>query len=114
MATPTPIDRERLDALSASFSGTIIEPDDPRVTETRRVHNGLIDKSPALIARVGEPQTHARPALPGVGRAHHAEAAPVGGLDTRSLGELEDVDERPIARHGDLVPDREQVRVGGP
>ena len=64
--------------------------------------------------RVGEPQTHARPALPGVGRAHHAEAALVGGLDTRALGELEHVDERPIARHGDLVPDREQVRVGGP
>ena len=32
MATTTPIDRERLDALSASFSGAIIEPDDPRVT----------------------------------------------------------------------------------
>jgi FAD/FMN-containing dehydrogenase len=51
MATAGLLDRERLDALSASISGAIIEPDDKRYEETRRVHNGLIDKRPALIAR---------------------------------------------------------------
>jgi FAD/FMN-containing dehydrogenase len=51
MAVAAALDRERLNALSASFSGAIIEPSDERYEETRRVHNGLIDKRPALIAR---------------------------------------------------------------
>ncbi len=51
MAVAAALDRDRLNALSASFSGAIIEPTDERYEETRRVHNGLIDKRPALIAR---------------------------------------------------------------
>lgn len=51
MAVAAALDRERLNALSVSFSGAIIEPSDERYEETRRVHNGLIDKRPALIAR---------------------------------------------------------------
>ena len=51
MGIATTVDRERLDALSASFSGVILEPGDVRYEEARRVHNGLIDKRPALIAR---------------------------------------------------------------
>src|SRR6201989_2015795 len=35
----------------ASFTGDLIGPADPAYDETRRVHNGLIDKRPALIAR---------------------------------------------------------------
>jgi FAD/FMN-containing dehydrogenase len=39
------------DQVRASFTGELIDPADPRYEETRRVHNGLIDKRPALIAR---------------------------------------------------------------
>ncbi|HYA08014.1 MAG TPA: FAD-binding oxidoreductase [Gaiellaceae bacterium] len=39
-----------LDALRASFSGTVLEPGDGSYDDARRVHNGLIDRRPALIA----------------------------------------------------------------
>jgi FAD/FMN-containing dehydrogenase len=39
------------EALSAAFSGEIVAPDDPNYDDVRRIHNGLIDKRPALIAR---------------------------------------------------------------
>jgi FAD/FMN-containing dehydrogenase len=42
---------EQLDAFRASFSGTVLEPGDAEYDEARRVHNGLIDRRPALIAR---------------------------------------------------------------
>jgi FAD/FMN-containing dehydrogenase len=45
------IDGEALDALAAAFSGTILRPDDAGYDEARRVHNGLIDRRPAVIAR---------------------------------------------------------------
>src|ERR1700749_3284801 len=37
--------------VRATFSGALIGPDDPGYEKARRVHNGLIDKRPALIAR---------------------------------------------------------------
>jgi FAD/FMN-containing dehydrogenase len=37
--------------LARSFAGQVLRPDDPGYDEARRVHNGLIDKRPALIAR---------------------------------------------------------------
>jgi FAD/FMN-containing dehydrogenase len=43
--------RESIDTLRASFSGQVIEPDHERYDETRAVHNGMIDKRPAVIAR---------------------------------------------------------------
>ena len=36
--------------LATTFSGRVIEPADPAYDGVRRVHNGLIDKRPALIA----------------------------------------------------------------
>ena len=39
------------DQVRASFTGDLIDPADPAYDQTRRVHNGLIDKRPALIAR---------------------------------------------------------------
>jgi FAD/FMN-containing dehydrogenase len=39
------------DQVRASFTGELIDPADPVYEETRRVHNGLIDKRPGLIAR---------------------------------------------------------------
>jgi len=37
--------------LAARFSGQLLQPNDAGFDEARRVHNGLIDKRPALIAR---------------------------------------------------------------
>ena len=39
------------DEVNASFTGELIGPGDPGYEQARRVHNGLIDKHPALIAR---------------------------------------------------------------
>src|SRR6266700_8272846 len=39
------------DEVRASFTGDLIGPADPAYEEARRVHNGLINKHPALIAR---------------------------------------------------------------
>jgi FAD/FMN-containing dehydrogenase len=39
------------DDVRASFTGDLIGPEDPAYERARRVHNGLIDKHPALIAR---------------------------------------------------------------
>ena len=38
-------------ALAATFSGQLLKPADQGYDEARKVHNGLIDKRPALIAR---------------------------------------------------------------
>ena len=51
MATVAKLDVERLEAFSATFSGAVISPNDDRYEQARKVHNGLIDKHPALIAR---------------------------------------------------------------
>jgi len=45
------IDGEALEALAAVFSGTILQPGDEGYDDARRVHNGLIDRRPAVIAR---------------------------------------------------------------
>ena len=37
--------------LGASFGGQLLKPADPGYEEARKVHNGLVDKRPALIAR---------------------------------------------------------------
>jgi len=39
--------------LAPHFGGTFVQPADAQYDEVRRVHNGLIDKRPALIARCG-------------------------------------------------------------
>jgi hypothetical protein len=40
-----------LEQLGQSFTGHLLQPSDAAYDEARRVHNGLIDKRPALIAR---------------------------------------------------------------
>jgi FAD/FMN-containing dehydrogenase len=45
------IDEERLETFAAPFSGTLLRPRDDGYEDARRIHNGLIDKRPALIAR---------------------------------------------------------------
>src|SRR3954471_10621040 len=51
MTTTPTISTEGLDALRVSFSGAVLAPGDQDYEEARRVHNGLIDRRPALIAR---------------------------------------------------------------
>jgi FAD/FMN-containing dehydrogenase len=42
---------ERVNQLAADLSGRLLQPGDADYDEARRIHNGLIDKRPALIAR---------------------------------------------------------------
>ena len=42
---------ETVNALAKSFGGQLLRPGDAGYDEARRVHNGLIDKHPAVIAR---------------------------------------------------------------
>ena len=42
---------DRSKQLAPSFTGQLLQPTDAGYDEARRVHNGLIDKRPALIAR---------------------------------------------------------------
>jgi FAD/FMN-containing dehydrogenase len=51
MSTTAAFDVERLEQLRAGFTGTIVEPGDAGYDEGRNVHNALIDRRPALIAR---------------------------------------------------------------
>jgi FAD/FMN-containing dehydrogenase len=50
MAIVETLDAERVEALSGTFSGKLLQFGD-LYEEARRVHNGLVDKRPALIAR---------------------------------------------------------------
>ncbi|HJU74173.1 MAG TPA: FAD-binding oxidoreductase [Gemmatimonadaceae bacterium] len=43
--------RDLIAALEARFSGALLAPNSTGYDEARRVHNGLVDKRPALIAR---------------------------------------------------------------
>jgi FAD/FMN-containing dehydrogenase len=49
--TSATVDADRVDAFSVSISGTVLQPGEDHYEAARRVHNGLIDKRPALIAR---------------------------------------------------------------
>src|SRR5919108_1776294 len=51
MATETAIEVERLEAFSAGFSGSVVDPGHERYEEMRKTHNALVDKRPTLIAR---------------------------------------------------------------
>jgi FAD/FMN-containing dehydrogenase len=51
MTSTATIDAERVDAFAQSLSGTVLAPGDARYEEARRIHNGLIDRRPALIVR---------------------------------------------------------------
>lgn len=45
------LDIERVEAVGRSFSGALLLPGDDRYESARRVHNGLIDRRPRVIAR---------------------------------------------------------------
>ncbi len=50
-ASRTTIDPEAIDAFAMALRGQLIRPGDADYEDARRVHNGMIDKHPALIAR---------------------------------------------------------------
>jgi FAD/FMN-containing dehydrogenase len=45
------IDETKLTQLSENFAGTLLRPEDTGYDEARRVHNGMVDKRPGVIAR---------------------------------------------------------------
>ena len=49
--TTVVIAEERLEELRTGFSGSLLQPGDDGYDDARQVHNGLIDRRPALIAR---------------------------------------------------------------
>src|SRR5258708_7642080 len=51
MATTAGMHTDRVEELRASFSGVVLEPGDTGYEDARHVHNGLVDRRPALIAR---------------------------------------------------------------
>ena len=51
MSTAPSLDRSEVDSLTASLTGRLLQPSDEGYDDARRVHNGLIDRRPALIVR---------------------------------------------------------------
>ena len=51
MSTTPTLNRPDVDALAASITGRLLQPGDAEYDDARRVHNGLIDRRPALIVR---------------------------------------------------------------
>ena len=51
MTVSTTLEGDRMQALAAQFGGTLLLPSDDGYDAARRVHNGLIDRRPALIAQ---------------------------------------------------------------
>lgn len=46
-----PLDKADVDALASTVTGRLLRPDDDGYDEARKVHNGLVDRRPALIVR---------------------------------------------------------------
>ena len=53
--TETPIDPAALRELERAFRGVLVQPRAPTYDEARRVWNGSIERSPALVARCTDP-----------------------------------------------------------
>ena len=51
MTISASFDAEQLEALAAGFGGTLLLPSDDGYDAARKIHNGLIDRRPALIAQ---------------------------------------------------------------
>jgi hypothetical protein len=45
------VDATTLAQLAPGFTGRLLQPHDAEYEDARRVHNGLVDKHPAIIAR---------------------------------------------------------------
>jgi FAD/FMN-containing dehydrogenase len=110
VTTPARAARQEL----AGFEGRLIGPEDVDYDEKRAVYNAMIDKRPALIARVGGPDDVARAIrfardhdllLAVRGGGHNG-----GGLGTCDDGVVIDLSQ---LRDIDVDPQARTVRVGG-
>ena len=45
------LDQASIADLSTRFSGVLLRPDESGYDDARKIHNGMIDRKPALIAR---------------------------------------------------------------
>jgi FAD/FMN-containing dehydrogenase len=98
----------------ADLSAHLIGPADPGYDEARAVHNGMIDRHPALIIRCSSPDDVARAIA--FGRNHGAPiAVRGGGHNGGGLGVVDDGVVIDLAGMTDVVvdPDSGTVRVGG-
>jgi FAD binding domain-containing protein/berberine-like enzyme len=100
--------------LGAGFEGELIGPDDPQYDEARALFNAMIDKRPALIARVASPADVAR--VVGFARAHDLPLAIRGaGHNGGGLGSVDDgvVADLSLLHSVSVDPEARTVRVGG-
>jgi FAD/FMN-containing dehydrogenase len=98
----------------ADLSHQLIGPADPGYDEARAVHNGMIDRHPALIIRCSSPDDVARAIA--FGRDHGAPiAVRGGGHNGGGLGVVDDGVVIDLSSMADVVvdPDSGTVRVGG-
>ena len=51
MSSATTFDAAQLETLTGSLTGRVLLPADDGYDDARRVHNGMIDRRPALIVR---------------------------------------------------------------
>jgi FAD/FMN-containing dehydrogenase len=51
MSSTTGFDTTQLDALTSGVDGTVLQPGSDAYEDARRVHNGMVDRRPALIVR---------------------------------------------------------------
>ncbi|HEV2981040.1 MAG TPA: FAD-binding protein [Solirubrobacteraceae bacterium] len=111
--TVTPADAARIE-LAAIFAGELIGPDDASYKATRAVHNGMIDRRPALIARCASSADVA--STIGFARRHDLRlAVRGGGHNGGGLGTCDDgvlLDLAPLSAIEVKPPDR-TVTVGG-
>ncbi len=54
MSTTPAVDAAVLQTLADGFAGRVLQPSDDDYEGARRVHNGLIDRRPAVIAQCVE------------------------------------------------------------
>jgi FAD/FMN-containing dehydrogenase len=108
------IDRVSLTELSARCTGVLLGPDDAAYDEARRVHNGMIDRRPALIARC-RGNADVADAI-GFARRHGLEVAVrggghnVAGLATCDGGLMIDLS---VMKGIDVDPQARRVRAQG-
>jgi FAD binding domain/Berberine and berberine like len=98
----------------AGLEDALVSPTDPGYDEARAVHNGMIDRRPALIVRCSSAEDVARTI--GFARAHSAAiAVRGGGHNGGGLGVVDDGVVIDLAGIDDVFvdPASETVRVGG-
>ena len=98
----------------SDLSQSIVGPGDPGYDEARAVHNGMIDRHPAVLVRCASPDDVARCIAFARGR-DIAIAVRGGGHNGGGLGVVDDGLVIDLAGIADVVvdPERDTVRVGG-